>query len=96
MLFITAIKFQKLLKQGCEGYLCNVVEAETPKTSLYSIPIVQEFSDAFSKEIPSMPTPREVEFCIDLIPGSSPISRAPYWMKLMKHKELKIQLHELL
>ena len=37
---ITTIRAQKLLKRSCEGYSCNVVETETPKTSLKSIPIV--------------------------------------------------------
>jgi len=40
VLFITAIKPQKLLKQGCEGYLYNVVKDETPKTSLNGISVV--------------------------------------------------------
>ena len=43
-----------------------------------------------------MPPPREVEFCIDLIAESTPISRALYRMEQMELKELKIQLDELL
>jgi len=93
---ITAIRAPKRLKRGCEGYLCNVMETETPETSLKSIPIVQEFSDVLSKEIPGMPPPREVEFCIEHIPGSTPISRAPYRMVLTELKELRTQLDELL
>jgi len=77
---ITAIRGQKLLRRGCEGYLCNVVETETPETSLKSIPVVQEFSDVFSEEILGMQPPREANFYMDLIPGSTSISRAPYRM----------------
>ena len=58
---ITAIRAQKLLKWGCERYLCNVVETETPEVLLRNILIVQEFPDVFSEEIPGMPPPREVE-----------------------------------
>ena len=76
MQLITAIRAQKLLKRGCEGYLCNVVETETPEVSLRNIPIVQEFFDVFPEKILSTPTPSEVEFYIDLIPGATPISRA--------------------
>jgi len=43
-----------------------------------------------------MPSPQEVEFCIDLIPGSTPISSAPYRMTPVEHKGLKTQLDELL
>jgi len=91
----TAIRAQKLLKQGCEGYLYNVVETKTPEVSLRNIPIVQEFPDVFAEEIPGMPPPREVEFCIDFIPGATPISRALYRMALAELKELKTQLDEL-
>jgi len=72
------------------------MEAKTPETSLKNIPIVQEFPDVFSEEIPSIPPPREVVFCINVILGSTPISQAPYRMTLVELKELKIQLDELL
>jgi len=42
-----------------------------------------------------MPPPREVKFCIDLVPGATPISRAPYLMAPVELKALKIQLDEL-
>ena len=67
---MTEIRAQKLLKRGCEGHQCIVVETETPVVSLRSIPVVQEFPDVFSEEILGMPPPREVEFCIDLVPGA--------------------------
>ena len=37
---ISAIKAQRLLRRGCEGYLCNVVEIEAPETSLKDLPVV--------------------------------------------------------
>jgi len=43
-----------------------------------------------------MPPLREVEFCIDLTPGATPISKAPYRIALAELKELKAQLEELL
>nr|GFC69698.1 RVP_2 domain-containing protein [Tanacetum cinerariifolium] len=43
-----------------------------------------------------IPPIREVEFNIKLIPGSEPISKAPYRMAPIELKELKDQLHELL
>jgi hypothetical protein len=44
----------------------------------------------------SLPPEREVEFSIDLVPGSQPISVAPYWMSPLELRELKSQLEELL
>ena len=43
-----------------------------------------------------MPPLREVEFCIDLVLGATPISKAPYRMTPVELKELKTQLDELL
>jgi len=90
---ITAIRVQKLLKQGCKGYLCNVMETETLEVSLRNILVVQEFFDMFSEEILGMPPPREVEY---LTPGATPISRAPHRMAPAELKESKTQLGELL
>jgi len=52
--------------------------------------------DVLPEEIPSMPLLREVEFCIDLVPEATPISKAPYRMALVELKKLKTQLDELL
>ena len=43
-----------------------------------------------------LPPKREIEFAIYLIPGSEPISKAPYRMAPAELKELKVQLQELL
>jgi len=48
------------------------METEMPEVSLRDIPVVQELPDVYSEKIPGMPPPREVEFCIDLIPGVTP------------------------
>jgi hypothetical protein len=62
------------------------------EAKLEDIPVVNEFMDVFPQELPGMPPDREIEFTIDLKPGTSPISQAPY---KMGPKELKEQLDEL-
>nr|GFB19803.1 putative reverse transcriptase domain, aspartic peptidase domain protein [Tanacetum cinerariifolium] len=47
-------------------------------------------------KLPGIPPVREVEFNIELILGSEPISKAPYRMALIELKQLKDQLQELL
>jgi hypothetical protein len=42
-----------------------------------------------------MPQDREVEFVIDLLPGTAPISKRPYRMSVEELKELKKHLVEL-
>jgi len=93
---ITAMKSHKSLGRGCERFLCNTVETEAAEPSPKNIPVAREFLDVFPEEIPSMPPHRELEFNIDLIPGATAISKAPYRMTSMELKELKTQLHELL
>jgi hypothetical protein len=60
------------------------------------IPVVQEFLNVFLEDFPGLPPDREIEFCIDLIPGASRISKAPYRMAPAELKELKTQIQELL
>ncbi|KAA3471199.1 Hexaprenyldihydroxybenzoate methyltransferase, mitochondrial-like protein [Gossypium australe] len=53
------------------------------------VPVVCEFPDVFPEELPGLPPIREMEFSIDLVPGTTPISIAPYRMAPTKLKELK-------
>ena len=49
----------------------------------------------FPEELPGMPPDRDIEFVIELQPGTAPISRRPYRMTPSELAELKIQLQEL-
>jgi hypothetical protein len=60
-----------------------------------NIRVVREFPDVFPEELPEMPPDREVEFVIDLLPGTAPISKRPYRMSVEELEELKKQLTEL-
>jgi hypothetical protein len=63
---------------------------------IHQIPVVCEFLDVFPDELPGLPPDRDVEFGIELIPGTAPISRRPYRMSPDELAELKKQLEELL
>jgi hypothetical protein len=60
-----------------------------------NIRVVRDFLDVFLEELPGMPPEREVEFVIDLLPGTAPISKRPYRMSVEELQELKKQLTEL-
>jgi hypothetical protein len=60
-----------------------------------NIRVVRDFPDVFPEELPGMPPDTEVEFVIDLLPGTAPISKRPYRMVVEELKELKKQLTEL-
>jgi hypothetical protein len=64
--------------------------------SIKEIPMVREFLDVFPDDLPGMPPERDIEFKIELQPGTTPISRAPYKMSREELAELKIQLKDLL
>jgi hypothetical protein len=60
------------------------------------IPIVCEYPDVFPNDLPGMPPDRDIEFIIELQPGTAPISKRPYHMPPNELAELKIQLQDLL
>jgi hypothetical protein len=60
------------------------------------IPVVCEFPDVFPEDLPGLPPERDVEFVIELKPGTTPISRRSYRMPPNELAELKIQLQDLL
>jgi hypothetical protein len=62
--------------------------------SLEEVHLVKEYPDVFHDELPGMPPDRDVEFLIDLLPGTGPIAKRPYPMSTDELKELKKQLEE--
>ena len=92
---INATTASKMLRKGCQGYLAFVVNMRQEGTRLEDIPIVKEFPDVFPDDISGLPPDREVEFTIDLIPSTEPISIPPYRMAPAELRELKAQLEEL-
>nr|GFA58562.1 hypothetical protein [Tanacetum cinerariifolium] len=96
MQIISALQARTLLSHGCEGFLATIHDTTSDVPSIHDQPIVSEFPDVFSNELPAIPPVREVEFNIELTPGAEPISKAPYRMAPIELKELKDQLQELL
>ena len=93
---ISAMTAQRMLRKGYQGYLAYVVETGKEGTLVDKIPVVREFPDVFPNDIAGLPPEREVEFTIDLILGTEPISIPPYRMAPAELRELKAQLEELL
>jgi len=63
--------------------------------SLEEIPVVCEYPDVFPEDLPGMHPDRDIEFVIELQPGTTPISRRPYRITPSELAELKVQLQEL-
>lgn len=93
--FISVLKANRLIQSGCEAFIAFIVE-DKQSQGVEGIPVVCEFPDVFPEEIPGLPPIREVEFTIELLPGTIPTSIAPYRMAPAELGELKLQLQELL
>ncbi|GJU42628.1 putative reverse transcriptase domain-containing protein [Tanacetum coccineum] len=96
---ISYTKTQEYMLKGCLVFLANVNTKETKykseKKRLEDVPIVWDFPDVFPEDLPGLPSTRQVEFQIDLIPGAAPVARAPYRLAPSEMKELSEKLKEL-
>ncbi|XP_027109390.1 uncharacterized protein [Coffea arabica] len=90
------IRVKKLLNKGAQGYLVFLINTPGDKVKLEDVLVVNEFFDIFPFELKSMPLEREIEFRINLVPGTTPIAKTPYRMAHAMFKELKLQLQDLL
>ena len=78
-----------MVERGCLSYLAFIRDTSVEPPPMDSVPVVQEFLDVF-------PPDRDINFAIDLEPGTKPISIPPYRMAPAELKELKEQLQDLL
>src|SRR6266540_3193797 len=71
--------------------VCNV-----KVLSVDEVPVVCEYPDVFPEDLPGLPPDRELEFIIDLVPGTIPIAQRAYRMTAAELAELKEQIKDLL
>ncbi|XP_070025792.1 uncharacterized protein [Nicotiana sylvestris] len=93
---IYLLKARHMVEKGCLAYLAYVRDTTVESSTIDSVLIVREFADVFPFDLPGMPLDRNIDFCIDLDPGTQPISIPPYHMDPKELKDLKEQLEELL
>jgi hypothetical protein len=79
-------------KRSCHRITVHIEEIEPSE----AINVVSEFLDVFPEELPGMPPERKIEFVIELIPGTAPISKRVYRVSRPELVELKKQIDELL
>ncbi|KAA0032107.1 DNA/RNA polymerases superfamily protein [Cucumis melo var. makuwa] len=80
---ISVLKAEKLLRKGCTVFLAHIVVVQREKLKPEDVPVVKEFLDVFLDDLSGLPPDREIEFTIELLPRTSPISHAPYRMAPM-------------
>ncbi|GKA49083.1 putative reverse transcriptase domain-containing protein [Tanacetum coccineum] len=79
-----------------ETLIIRVTEKKkSDEKRLEDIPVVREFLEVFTEDLPGLPLVCQVEFQIDLIPRATPVARAPYRLAPSEMQELSNQLQEL-
>ena len=87
---------QTVYESKCQGQLAGWLANLTLEDEVrpdFDLPrVVCEYEDGFLDELPGLPPQRVVDFCIELHPGTSPISMNPHRMALVELQELSVQL----
>ena len=78
------------------GWLASFTLEDEARQDLDLPRVVCNYGDVFSDELPGLPPQRDVDFCIELHPGTSPISMTPHRMAQFELQELKVPIQELL
>nr|GFA13262.1 putative reverse transcriptase domain-containing protein [Tanacetum cinerariifolium] len=78
-----------------EGNLKQLNTMKVNESKLKDTPIVHDFLDVFLKDLSGLLPYREVEFCIELIPGAMPVAKSPYRLAPTEMQELSNQFKEL-
>nr|GEY21219.1 putative reverse transcriptase domain-containing protein [Tanacetum cinerariifolium] len=74
---ISIIRTQKYIKKGCPVFLIQVTRKEVVETHerrVEDVPIVKDFPEVFPKDLPGLPSTRQVEFHIKLMPRVAPVA----------------------
>ncbi|XP_070004536.1 uncharacterized protein [Nicotiana sylvestris] len=95
---ITAARVYRncVVTKGCIYHLVRVADTTSEVSAPESVPVVNEFLEVFPDELPGIPPYREIDFGIDVLPDTQPISIPPYRIAPAELRELKEQLKDLL
>jgi len=94
--FLTTKHLKQLMHDGIQMFSLMASLSIENQAVIDMLQVVCEFPEVFPDEIPDVPPEREVEFSIDLILGTKPVSMGPYRMSASELAELKKQLEDLL
>ena len=78
------------------GWLTSLTLEVDVRQDLSPPRVVYEYENVFPDELPRLPLHRDVDFVIELHPGTSPIFMTPYRMAPVELQELKVQIQDFL
>ncbi|TMX04501.1 hypothetical protein EJD97_007966 [Solanum chilense] len=94
--FIPYLKARNVISKGYVYHLIRVMYSSSETQTLKSVPVVYEFQEVFPEDLHGVHPEIEINFGIDLIPNTQPISIPPYRMAPAELKEFKEKLKDLL
>ena len=74
------------------GWLASLTLKDEVRQDLGLPRVVCEYEYVFLDELLGLPSHKDVDFVIELLPGMSPISMTPHRMSPIKLQKLKVQL----
>ena len=84
---------KKHIRKGFKLFVVNIQDVEAEREqNIKEFPVLVELTDVFPKEIPGLPSKRDLDFSIELTPRSVSASKSPYRMSAPELVELKLQL----
>ena len=94
--FISYLKSRKIISKGYLYHLVQIKDSSLETPTLVSFLLVCEFPEVFPKDLPGIPPKRKINFGINLLLDTQPISILPYRMAPKEFKELKEYFKDLL
>ena len=87
---ISIMKTRRMLYNECIGYLANIIDTtKEERSKSEDVAVVRNFVEVFPEDLSGIRLDREISFEIELMPGTTPISKAPYRMAPAELKELQ-------
>ncbi|KAA3486548.1 ATP-dependent zinc metalloprotease FtsH [Gossypium australe] len=77
---VSALKADRMVQKGCSSFLAFISALDARELSIRDVRTVKEFVNVFPEKLSGLPPDREVEFGIELLPRTAPVSIAPYRM----------------
>ncbi|XP_071741922.1 uncharacterized protein [Rutidosis leptorrhynchoides] len=82
------MKAQKSLDKKCDSFLAYVIDVKKEENVESDISVVSEYPEVFPDELLGLPMIREVEYKIELVPGATPVVKAPYRLASSEIREM--------
>ena len=84
-----------MISKWCLYHIVRFKDLESQNPPIEMVPLVREFPKVFPNDNPRIPPEREINFCIEFLLDTYPISIPPYRMTHAELKELKPQIKDI-